>query len=364
VTYLTARDAGQSRDAERDGIVVRRGGGALTFYLHAALWLLLHRRRLDAVIDCASGIASLAPLFVRRRTPVLLVVHHVHQAQFGVHLSAPLAALGRWLERVPMRLVYLKRQTVAVSDSTRREMRRQLGWTTSIGLLENGADLADRSRRLATPRDPDRLVVLGRLVTHKRVDVVLRAYADVLARPAMAGRALHLDVVGRGPEQERLESLVAELGLGGRVTFHGYVPREVRDDLLARASVHVCASDAEGWSQAVIDAAAWGVPTVGRDVPGLRDSIRHGETGWLVRGSDLDVVGEGLADMVELVLEEAVLPDLRAHRAQVCEDWAERFDWSRMRSQARALTADMISGSAPAAPAHRSRATRAATTWR
>ncbi|GAB3859248.1 glycosyltransferase family 4 protein [Nocardioides maradonensis] len=363
VTYLTAREPGQARSLTRDGIEVRRGGGLLTFFLYAAGWLLLHRRRVDAVIDLAGSIPAYAPLFVPRSRPVLLVVHHVHQQQFATHFSAPVALVGQWMERIVMRRVYRNRRTVAVSHSTRVEMREQLDWRTPIGLLENGADVPDAGLVDAAGKDPDRVVVLGRLVTHKRVDLVLEALRDVLARPELAGRDVRLDVIGRGPEQERLEQRAAELGIADRVTFHGYVSDEVKGELLARASLHVCASDAEGWGQSVIEAAGWGVPTIARNVPGLRDSIRPGETGWFVPdGTDLDGVRRRLAEQLAESLDSTDSLGVRAHRTAACQSWAQKFDWSQMRENARGWTSEILSA-APAA-SHRSRATRAATAER
>ncbi|UMG92151.1 porin PorA family protein [Nocardioides sp. TF02-7] len=264
VELVTAREPGQARSEHRDGIAVHRHGGPLGFYPLTAVRLLRRRRRIDAVVDPSCGLPSFAPLVVRRRTPVVLVLHHVHQDQFGAHFPAPVAAFGRWLERVLMPLVYRRRRVVAVSESTRQEMRRRLGWTGPVGLLENGADLPPAGAVDPGRKDPERVVVLGRLVAHKRVDLVLRAvYALTLQLPGV-----RVDLVGRGPERERLERLAAHLGLTDRVTFHGFVDEERKAQLLARASVHVCASDAEGWGQAVVEAAAYGVPTVARDVPG------------------------------------------------------------------------------------------------
>lgn len=345
VRFVTAREKGQSARAVRDGIEVRRGGGALGFYLFALAWLLRHRRDIDTVIDPACGLPSFSPLVVRRRTPVLLVVHHVHQAQFAVHFPAPVAAFGRWLERVAMRRVYRRRVVAAVSPSTAAEMRSQLGWRGDIRILENGAELPPYHAVEAATKDADRVVVLGRLVTHKRVDLALDAVALVSAR---TGRDIHVDVVGQGPEHDRLVAHAAGRGLGGLVTFHGYLSEEEKGDVLARASVHVCASDAEGWGQAVIDAAAWGVPTVARDVPGLRDSIRHAESGWLVADdADRSVVTTRLAQRIEAALADADDPTTRIHRARACLAWAHRFDWSQMRAHARDLTTEMLTGRTP-----------------
>lgn len=346
VEFLTAREPGQPAMTVRDGIVVRRRGSALSFYPHTALRLLARRGRVDAVVDPSCGLPSFAPLFLRRRTPVVLVMHHVHQEQFSTHFPRPVAAFGRWMERVAMPRVYRRRPVVAVSESTVAEMRTQLGWLGPVGLLHNGADLPPLGAGDPAAKDPDRVAVLGRLVAHKRVDLVVRA-VGILA-PARPG--LHLDVIGQGPERARLEELVAELGLEQRVTFHGFVDETTKTALLDRASVHVCASDAEGWGQAVIEAAGHGVPTVARDVPGLRDSVRDGETGWLVPDDrDLATVGGRLTAALAAALDRAGDPALRAHHFEACQRWAHHFDWSEMRRAARDLVAEQLTTDAPAA---------------
>lgn len=334
VEFLTARDRHQHASDERDGIPVRRGGSAMTFYPWAAWQLLRRRRRLDVVIDPECGIPTFSPLFVRRRTAVVLLVHHVHQEQFRTYFPRPLSTLGRWLEGWLMPRVYRSVPTYAVSRSTAEEMRELLGWTRPIGILQNGAtDRAGESH--AGPGTPTRVAVLGRLVPHKRVDAVVRAVVSLKADVP----DLRLDVVGRGPEADALAALVAELDAGGYVTLHGYLPDEERDAVLARSGLHVCASDAEGWGQVVIEAAAHGLPTVGRDVPGLRDSIVDGETGWLVEGESGERLPEVLAERIRhavTVLEDATE---RERLVAGCRRWASGFTWERMHAEA--VTATM-----------------------
>jgi glycosyltransferase involved in cell wall biosynthesis len=266
-------------------------------------------------------------------------MHHVHQDQFAIHFPAPVAALGRWLERVLMPLVYRRRRVVAVSESAVEEMRSQLSWTGPVGLLENGAELPPVGTGNPATKDPERVAVLGRLVAHKRVDLVLRTVAALA--PERPG--LHLDVIGQGPERDRLERLAGDLGLGSRVTFHGFVDEDTKSALLARAAVHMCASDAEGWGQAVIEAAGHGVPTLARDVPGLRDSIRSEETGWLLPDSDdLDEVGRRLTTRLREVLADTQDPMVRARQFEACQVWAHQFDWAEMRRQALGLVAGQL----------------------
>jgi glycosyltransferase involved in cell wall biosynthesis len=342
VDFLTAREAGQSRKAVRDGIRIVRRGGRLTYYLRGALWLLLGRRSIDAVVDMESGIPMFSPLVVsRRHTGVMLVLHHVHQDQFGVYFPAPVAWFGRFLEGTVMPRVYRGMTTAAVSDSTRRNMVDRLGWTGPITILHNGNPPA-LPVRVADEDTVDRLVVLGRLSSHKRVDLVVRAVAALQQkRPT-----LHLDIVGRGPEREPLERLVRELGVEKHVTIHGFVSEQEKAALLSRSRLHVCASDVEGWGQVVIEAASYGVPTVARDVPGLRDSVRHEHTGWLLPepATDLAAVQARLLVGIEQALDELEDPEHRAEIAAACRGWSAQFDWDSMRASAVALVAHTMKG--------------------
>ncbi len=353
VDFVTARDRGQSAREVVDGITVRRRGGPFTFYAWAAWYYLTHRHRLDAVVDAECGIPSFAPVFVRCRTAVVLVVHHVHLAQFATYFPGPLARLGQFIEGTVMPRVYRRTRTVAVSESTRREMREQLGWRRPVDILANGSTLPDDEDCAVQDKVPGSMVVLGRLVPHKRVDLVVRAFAQVATdRPEP-----RLDVVGKGPEQEALTDLVDRLGVGDRVSIHGWLAEEAKAALLRRASLHVCASDVEGWGQVVIEASGFGIPTIARDVPGLRDSIRHEETGWLVPESDsesptsLDEVEHRLGLELRAALARLDEPEVRMQTFKHCREWASEFSWQRMHHEARSLIEEELGGASTPAPA-------------
>lgn len=342
VDFLTAREPGRPRSELRDGIRIVRRGGQLSYYLLGALWLLLRRRSVDVVIDLEAGIPLFSPLVVsRRRTGLMLVVHHVHLDQFGTYFPRPVAALGRFLEGILMPRVYRGVTTVAVSESTRRAMVERLGWSGPIEVLHNG-NVRPLPVRVAAEDTVDRLVVLGRLSPHKRVDLVIRAVAALAAtRPA-----LHVDIVGKGPDRDRLETLTRDLDAEKQVRFHGFVSEEEKAHLLGRSRLHVCASDVEGWGQVVAEAAAYGVPTVARDVPGLRDSVRHEHTGWLLPEpvTDLSAVQARLLVGIESALDELEDPERRSEVSAACRDWASRFDWDSMRASAVALVAHTMKG--------------------
>jgi len=94
----------------------------------------------------------------------------------------------------------------------------------------------------------------------------------------------------------------------------------------------------------VLEAAALGVPTVAYDVDGLRDSVRDGQTGWLVKA------GEHIEDVTERALKELADPARRAEMAAACRRWAGQFDWDTCAAQTAALIIAALRGQAPATP--------------
>ena len=338
VWFVTAREPGQARRQTREGIHVRRGGGRFVFYAFAAGFLARHRTHIDAVIDAEAGIPVFSPLWVGDPAKVTLLMHHVHQQQFATYFPRPVAGLGRVLEDRVMPRVYRDSRAVAVSESTRLEMARQLGWSGPVEVLVNGSS-APLERTVHPDDTIDRIAVVGRLSPHKRVDMVVRAVAALVAVRPM----LHLDVVGAGPESAALAELVRELDVEKHVTLHGFLDEPTKADVLARTRLHVCASDVEGWGQVVVEAASYGVPTLARKVPGLRGSVRHETTGWLLdegaRRPDLAAVQSRLTVGIERALAELDDPERRAEMAGACRDWAGRFSWPRMHEEAVALVA-------------------------
>jgi glycosyltransferase involved in cell wall biosynthesis len=318
VVYLTAAVVGRPRSEERNGYRIIRRGNRLTVYIWALAWLAWHRREVCAVIDSQNGIPFFTPLAVRRRTPVVLLLHHVHQNQMAAGLPGPLAKLGMFLEGPASRLVYGQRAIVAVSPSTRQEIRQTLKLRGAITVAPPGLDKTSGStgRRAEHPS----IVCVGRLTAHKRTGLIL----EMMPRLLSQFPHLELHIVGDGSCRAELEQRTADLGLGASVIFHGSLPGPVRDELLATAWMSINASAAEGWGLSVVEANALGVPVLAVRRPGLQDSIQDGETGWLV-----DDESE-LATAACQILEELTDPGVAAAWSERARDWAACFTWDEM----------------------------------
>jgi glycosyltransferase involved in cell wall biosynthesis len=191
-------------------------------------------------------------------------------------------------------------------------MRDRLRWTGHIYLIPNGSPAP--APPLPGARPPSRLVWVGRLVAHKRAELIL----------PVAERGFAIDVIGRGPDGAALSAAIEAVpGRAQAVRLHGFLADNDKRDIVAGSLLHLNTSQGEGWGLCVLEAAALGVPTVAYDVEGLRDAVRHGETGWLVRD------GEQLADVVERAVKELADPARRGQVAAACRDWAARLSWDR-----------------------------------
>ncbi|MEJ2868906.1 glycosyltransferase family 4 protein [Actinomycetospora sp. OC33-EN08] len=326
VTWLTARDAGQSARDEIDGIEIRRAGGTMGVYLRTAARLLRGGRRYDAVVDCQNGIPFFSPVFTRNAVPVVQVVHHVHQDQFSTRFSAGGALVGRLLEGRVAKRVYQGKRTVAVSASTRQELRRRLRFDGPIDVVPNGMNTAISSgvrRRAERPT----IVLTSRLVPHKRVDLLLHAVSAAL--PDIPD--LQVEIIGDGPDLTALRRMAVELGLGRVVRFHGRLPDAERDALMESAWLTTSTSDGEGWGLVVLEGAAAGVPCLAIRTTGIRDSVLDGVTGWLVDGID------DFAAALPRTMAELADPTRANDVAEACRTWAGCFSWER--------SAELLAGS-------------------
>ena len=226
VTLLTSRTPGTpAREEAYFGTIVRRGSTYGTYFA-GLLWLLLHRRDIDGVIDSENGIPYFSPLAVTARTPVILLIHHVHQQQFELYFSPIAAAIGKWLEKYLARWVYGRRAMCVVSPSTRAEVRRQLAFKGPVYVAPNGVTISPTEGDVARSVEP-RIVCVGRLVPHKRFELLIDAVPQLLER----WPSLTVHLVGDGEARDALNHAVEVRNLGATVTLHGRLSQHERDAL-------------------------------------------------------------------------------------------------------------------------------------
>jgi glycosyltransferase involved in cell wall biosynthesis len=315
VTLLCGGWAGAPPTTTLDGMRVIRVGTRLSFpFLVRRYWeRTLRHEGFDVLVEDINKV----PLYTPRwnAPPIVAWVPHL----FG---DAALTELGLvlgsavWLSERPIKRVYRDVPFEAISQSTAddlvaRGIRRDLVHVNHPGIAFD-VYTPDAASRAPVPT----FAYLGRLKRYKGVDTVIRAFARVPDPRAI------LEIAGSGDYRPALEQLVDRLGLQGRVRFLGFIDEAAKQALLRRAWALALASPKEGWGLTNLEAAASGTPVVASDSPGIRESVRDGETGYLVPHGDIGAFAAALSRLAaDATLVEAL--GVRARR------FAESFTWER-----------------------------------
>jgi len=319
ITIRTSAYPGALTRETIQGVRYVRRGGRYTVYLRALAAQLAGRHRADVVVDVQNGVPFLTPL-ARPATPVVNLVHHVHREQWSVVFGRMVARAGWWLESRLAPAVYRRCQYVAVSDATRDELGTLGVDLERIAVVHNGTDaVADEHVRR---RDNPVVVVLGRLVPQKRVEIAMRAVRALAATHP----AIELWVVGSGYWDTELHRVADELGIRDRVTFTGHVSEAEKHRLLAEAWVLALPSLKEGWGLVVVEAGVHGTPAVAFEEAGaLKESIHDGETGIVVKGGE-----DEFTAALGQILDDA---PMRTRMSTNVVEWVTRFRWSETVAQ-------------------------------
>lgn len=332
VTFLTARYRGAPDEERRpSGVRVVRRGHRLSVYAAAALaYLRRDVARPDLIVETQNGMPYLAALWAGRTTHVVLV-HHVHREQWPVVFGPVVAGIGWWIESWLAPRVNRRRPYVAVSDVTREELVELGVDRERISIIHNGAlpPPPQDTERSPTPQ----LLVMGRLVPHKRVEIALHTIERLRAELTGA----RLVIAGRGWWEDRIVEEIDHRGLWDAVDLRGYVSDEERHRLYASSWVSLVPSVKEGWGLVVVEAGMHGTPSVAFDgTGGVTESIVDGETGLLARHDDVD-------DFVALTRRLVLHADERERMGAAAQRFASRFTWDEAVSAYERLLTDTVS---------------------
>lgn len=194
-------------------------------------------------------------------------------------------------------------RVTAVSQFLARDIQRWLpGAVQEVTVTPMPIDVAafaeGRNQRKAAP---PRILYAGNLVPSKGVDLLILAAAEL----RHLGIEFQLKILGEGPAERALRSLVTRLGLGSRVTWSRFVPQAEMPEQYGASTVTVLPSrgGAEGLGLTLVEALLAGSAVVGTPAGGIPEVVRHQETGLLAQDGD----SADLARQIQRLLADANL---------------------------------------------------------
>jgi glycosyltransferase involved in cell wall biosynthesis len=330
VSLLCGGWPGCSPRVTLDGIEVVRVGTRNTFRLLARRGYRTHfaHRPFDVLVEDINKMPLHTPHW--GTVPVVAVVPHLFGSTAFQELPAPVAA-AVWLAERPSPWVYGRVPFEAISESTADDLVGRGIKRERIRVIYCGIDSRHYTPDATARAEAPLFAYLGRLKRYKAVDLVLRGFAGA----AIPGA--RLEVAGAGDYRPALERLASLLDLGDRVTFLGRISEAEKLRLLRRAWALVFTSPKEGWGITNLEAAACGTAVIASDSPGIRESVRHGDTGFLVRHGDTGALASAMATVAA---DRSLVERLGAQ----ARTFATTFTWERAASETARHLDEVIEG--------------------
>jgi glycosyltransferase involved in cell wall biosynthesis len=268
----------------------------------------------------AHVVALLTKRFFLPQLPVVLNIHE-HMTESAPHLYPKRRdyLMMRWVTR---HLFPQAERIVVVASDLQRDLVEQHGVPAEkiiVGYNPLEIEKIRAASRLTGAGVPSAgpgqqtIVAVGRLVFLKGYDLLLEAVARIRRT-----RDVRLILVGEGPEDAVLKEQARQLGIHNHVVFAGRLENPWA--VMARADVLALTSRTEAFPNVLTEAMALGIPVLATDCShGIRESLRDGACGVVVRSEDSGAIAEGL----ERLLGDPALREWlsRAGRARV-----EEFD--------------------------------------
>jgi len=316
VTLLCSGWSGCLPEETVGGVRIRRYGNRFNFNLIIPRHLrrLARQEQFDILIEDINKIPFYTPWYLNLTR--LIVIPHLFAGSVFQEINFVLGSYI-YLAEKPLIWAYRGCHFNVISESTAEDISKRGVPPDLLSIVHCGID-----RKLycptTTPIKYDRPTILyvGRIKKYKSIHHLIDAFAVVKKHI----RAARLMIIGSGDYLPTLKQKVASLGLQEDIEFPGFVAQKEKIERMRRSHVAVLPSLKEGWGLTNIEANAVGTAVIAANSPGLRDSVRHDQTGYLYPYGDISILSNYL---IEILRNEKT----RLRLQQGGLEWAKKFDW-------------------------------------
>lgn len=299
VTLLTCGYGDAPPRETADGIqTIRIGNSRYAHPFQALAYYVRHLRgKFDVVIEEVNAAPYFSVFFGRRQSRFLLF-HQLERKVWFYETKFPLSIIGHYLlEPVAARLLsWSKTPVITVSESTRQDLSRHGFVPTRTSIISEGVEiepLPDLKGQKKYTRPT--VLSLGSMRAMKRTLHQVKAYE----RAKKALPDLQMKIAGHAGSDYGKEVLdyIKKSPYADDIQYLGKVSREEKRLLMQRCHLITVTSVKEGWGLIVTEAASQGTPAVVYNIDGLRDSVRHNETG-VVTPERPDALADGIINLL------------------------------------------------------------------
>lgn len=150
-------------------------------------------------------------------------------------------------------------------------------------------------KRLA-PLKEERLISVGRLSAEKGFMDLLKIFNQLSKKHP----TWHLDIIGDGPEKEKLQEYIKAKDLKEKVTLHGFQSKEYIDKVLNKSSLYIMTSFTESFGIVLLEAMSHGIPCLAfSSAEGAREIISSGKNGYIIKNRNAQAMIKKIEDLMK-----------------------------------------------------------------
>jgi len=299
VTMLTCGYGDALAREDVEGVTtVRIGNNRYLHPLQAARYFWRHLRgQFDVIIEEVNA-APYFSVLMESKAQRFLFYHQLERKVWFYESKAPLSYLGHYvLEPAASRLLSLARVPVlTVSESTRADLARHGFNPDRTHIISEGLEIEPLPDIAGIQKYTRPTVLsLGAMRAMKRTLHQIEAFEH--AKKILPDLQMKIAGLSTGPYGQKVLRRIAASPFAADIAYLGRVSRAEKKELMQRSHLITVTSVKEGWGLIVTEAASQGTPAVVYDVDGLRDSVRHNQTG-LVTMAAPKALAQGIIELL------------------------------------------------------------------
>ena len=216
------------------------------------------------MVGCLFKLITGKPVIIKTRN----VGRHVRESDFSLTNKIRMKFLNTFIDCF-----------VAINKEIENNLIKMEVNETKIDLIPNGTDIVNVNSRRTKKIDLKNINILfvGRLIAHKRVDIILR----LVHHFRNSSLNIKASLVGDGPDKDRLKELAYKLNIIENIKFLGYKSSPDTFEEMINHDLLVHPSAMEGFSNSIAESMSIGLPVISSNVGAAPDIIKNGENGFI-----------------------------------------------------------------------------------
>ena len=201
----------------------------------------------------------------------------------------------------------IKKSDIVVTPSQHlKNFIQNLGFKNKIEIINNGVFIPEENTNIFT-NDQINITIVSRMVSHKNIEKIIRAISD-LNNPL-----IYLNIIGDGPELNKLQKISLESKNKNNIIFHGKLNRDDINHIFLKSDIYIQASNYEGLPHSLLEAMSYGIPVLCTPVGECKEILGNEDRGYIL---DLPVSKNNIKSKISEIISEKNIANKKGERGK------------------------------------------------